>query len=336
MAKLQHFFTTSIFFILVSWPPFSLAQTALDTFVQSFLAKTYATAALMSDDEVIKFGILDFNPNDVVNLRDDNLGSEQSTRLRESLRQFNIPFRWRLSANTHTDSVWLIAKLAYLDLEQKLQLTPSNSSGLDRIDEKLLSAGAGLGYKKALDKHWELVLESYLTWISYRNDVKFNTPESRQLAPFLDGVLTNIDAETLLAEPAVGLQYNWSTKSAHYQLFTKHHYLKGHAINADSDAHEARTEAWYWTNGIALKRPLPIEGWSKHTLWFRLARTDLGGDLDEAVGENHYYEAGVAWLVDASKNVGFIDNLGVGININYGSDLRGGTLIFLYNFTGFR
>ena len=112
--------------------------------------------------------------------------------------------------------------------------------------------------------------------------------------------------------------------------------MVGQSLNADNEAHEFRTEAWYWSNGFAMKTPFTMEGWSKYGLWIRLSRTDMGGDLDGALGDNHYYEAGIGWLVDTRKNSSFFENAGFGININYGSVLRGGTIIFMYNFSGFR
>ena len=59
---------------------------------------------------------------------------------------------------------------------------------------------------------------------------------------------------------------------------------------------------------------------------------DLGGDLGDALGNHYYYEAGVGWLLDVRKiNIPFVDNVGIGINLNYGSVLRGGTLVLLFN-----
>ena len=62
------------------------------------------------------------------------------------------------------------------------------------------------------------------------------------------------------------------------------------------------------------------------------SRYDLGADLDGPLGNHCYYEAGVGWLLDVQKlNIPFVDNIGVGINLNYGSVLRGGTLVLLFN-----
>ncbi len=48
-------------------------------------------------------------------------------------------------------------------------------------------------------------------------------------------------------------------------------------------------------------------------VWMQASRYDLGADLDGPLGNHYYYEAGV------------------GINLNYGSVLRGGTLVLLFN-----
>ncbi len=63
------------------------------------------------------------------------------------------------------------------------------------------------------------------------------------------------------------------------------------------------------------------------------SRFDLGGDLEGPLGNHYYYEAGVGWLLDIHERIPFIDNIGIGINLNYGSLLRGGTLVLLFNET---
>ena len=316
--------------------PSAFADTALDKVIQEFLGRTFVTAALLSDDEVVKFGIWDFNPNDVVDLESEGFGSEESSRLRESLKQISVPFRWRISEEGSADAFSIAMKVAFLEYQEDLQLVPSDESRLDRSTEQVLSAGGGFGYTKRIDQHWELVLESYLTWMRYDSDVDFNTTQSRTIQPVFDGLLTNIETEFLMAEPAVGVNYNWARNSIRYQAFSKYHYLAGRYFSADIRAHEATAAAWYWSNGVGFKKPIVSDAGAHHALWFRLTRTDMGGDLDGVLGENHYYEAGIAWLVDAPKRIRLLDNVGLGINLNYGSELQGGTLILLYNVEGFR
>lgn len=321
---------------LVLSPVRAFAISPIEYSIQKSLAGSFATASLLGDDEVIKFGIWDFDPNEFVDLDDENLGSEESTELRESLKQFNLPLHWRLSPEDADNTFWLMSKFAYLDVKQEQQIVPSPEPESDHIDNEVISAGIGLGYVKPLNAHWNLELEGYTTWMRYSNETDFNTTESQQIGPLLDEFATNFDVDVVMLEPIVGLNYNWSNKATRYRLFTNYHYLKGKATDAKIDAHEVSPEAWYWSNGFALKKPILSESWSGHSLWFRLARTDMGGDLDGQLGASYYYEAGVAWLVDTSDSFSFLSNIGVGINLNYGSDLRGGTLIFLYNFDEYR
>lgn len=314
------------------------ALTPLEQAVQSSFSGTFATAALLSDDDVIKFGVWDFNPNEYINTDNENLGSAESTELRQSLRQFNLPLRFRLSeydpADRQPDRLSLIAKLAYLDVEREQRLVPSPESAEDEIYHQVASAGVGLGYLRSLDEHWDVTLKAYATWMRYHNEIDFNTTESRLLASFLDDLISNLDLDLMMLEPAAGIHYNWGSQATRYRLFTNVHYMKGNAINADIDAHKIKPEAWYWSNGFVLQKPL-TEGWAGHSVWFRISRTDMGGALEGAFESMHYYEAGVAWLMDTPDSWRFIRNLGVGVNLNYGSDLRGGTLIFLYNFDEF-
>lgn len=312
------------------------AKTPLEALVQDFLAQTYAQASLFNNSDVMTFGIWDFDPNQFVDTGDSNFGSGQSVRKRQSVRQFNIPFRVSVSPAEQESEVSFIAKLGFLDVNQELQLLPSNDPTLDRVHERILSAGAGLSYLKPLDDHWEISLESTLSWMNYQNDVDFNTTESKAVGPLLNGILTNINTELLMAEPAIGLHFNWFGGKDKYQLFSKPHFMYGWAINPEIEAFDTEPNAWYWSNGIAMLSPFDTPGWENHSLWFRLTRNDLGGDLENVLGESSYYEAGIAWLFNSTSSDAFFENIGAGINLNYGSDLRGGTLILLYNFDGVR
>ncbi|WP_237457371.1 Solitary outer membrane autotransporter beta-barrel domain [Pseudomaricurvus sp. HS19] len=319
--------------VLALFAAHAFSLTPLERNVQDSLSASFATASLLADSDVIKFGIWDFNPNDILDSEDEGFGSDESTELRQSLRQLSFPFRWQLSPEGESGKFAVLAKMAYLDVEREEQIFPSQSGKEDRIYQQVTSLGLGLGYQKPLDAHWGISLKGYATWMHYRNELDFNTPESRLFEPFLEDVIANIDIDLVMFEPIAGLHYGWRKRATEYRLFTDYHYIKGEPIEVDNPAHHLRPEAWYWSNGFRVKRNL-AGSWEGHSLWFRLSRIDMGGDLTGQLGANHYYEAGVAWLIDAPESWSMVSNLGVGINLNYGSDLRGGTLIFLYNFDG--
>ncbi|MFB9255194.1 Solitary outer membrane autotransporter beta-barrel domain [Vibrio agarivorans] len=60
-----------------------------------------------------------------------------------------------------------------------------------------------------------------------------------------------------------------------------------------------------------------------------------GVDLsDDAVAEfntNHYYEAYVGYLIYRPFSSVLVDNIGIRLNFNYGSDFKGGAIVLYFN-----
>lgn len=46
---------------------------------------------------------------------------------------------------------------------------------------------------------------------------------------------------------------------------------------------------------------------------------------------DHFYEIGAGMLLDTSKFTDLAENIGIGININKGSSLYGGSIVFYFN-----
>ena len=46
---------------------------------------------------------------------------------------------------------------------------------------------------------------------------------------------------------------------------------------------------------------------------------------------NEYYEVGVGILLGSQFFKGWIDNIGIGLNLNIGSSLSGGSLVVYFN-----
>ena len=58
------------------------AANALDDMASEAVKGSFSTAALLSDSSVVKLGLFDFNPNNLVNLNDDEFGTDDATALR--------------------------------------------------------------------------------------------------------------------------------------------------------------------------------------------------------------------------------------------------------------
>lgn len=317
--------------VLMSWILLESTQASvIDQTVRKAFSSNVVTSMLMTDDEVVQLGLLDFNPNDYINIDDEDLGTEESSELRSSLKSINLPLRYDFdSAVDH--NFFIGVKLAFLAHEQEVTFANQPASQADDFNEKTTLLGVGAGYSKMIGKHWELELSFFLNWLHYNNDIDFNSDASIAVAPVLDSFLTNVSFDALLAEPSASFKYHIDWGQTHFTLFSTTHYLDGAVVDADRESLQAKPEAWYMTNGVLAKRPFSAVFLQGHSLWYRIAQINTGGDLSGSLGTDKYYEAGIAWLVETPGISDYLENVGLGININYGSDLKGGTLIFLFN-----
>lgn len=319
-------FAWALCFILVE----SADANELTNLVRSFYSKNISTSLLMTDEEVVMFGLMDFNPNDYLendylDLEDESLGGEGENQIRSDLKTLSLPYRYDFKTSA-TGNYWAGIKLAYLEHTQDIRFSFDESSDYDELEELNTILGVGSGYDYKLSARWLLSVGMYVNWIQYDNSVDFNSSSSQALAPFLDGVLTNVDFDVLIAEPIVSINYLFNWSQTQLTLFSKLHYMNGTAFDTKNDAHKIKPESWYATNGVMAKRPFSGETLQGHSVWYRLAQVNTGGDLDMAVGTNRYYEAGIAWLVETPDLGTYLESIGLGININYGSELKGGTI----------
>ncbi|MDN3685846.1 Solitary outer membrane autotransporter beta-barrel domain [Vibrio sinaloensis] len=87
-------------------------------------------------------------------------------------------------------------------------------------------------------------------------------------------------------------------------------------------------EGWYMGNGLEAYYNVNHWGKSLQSLYTSIRRIDIGGDTSDPLGTEHYYEGSVGWLMTPPFKSNLIDNIGIGLNINYGSALKGGSIVF--------
>ena len=318
----------------LSWllSPSSRAATPLDNVIRLGLAESYATAILLTGGNAVRFGFWDFDPNDVVGLEDENLGSLEAQQIRQRIRTFSLPYTWSSPLGEQDNTLVLGAKAAYLGQVQETQIVTSSEQAKDSIDSSVTTLTVGAELRHRATDHLGLAAGLNLNLQRYRNSTDFNTPESQALAPLVDGLITNYSANAWQAEPHVRATWFVGGRDTEVKLISDFHYMRGRTFDTDRPAHEVQPEAWYWSNGVRWRHPYVTRFLPGQNVWMQASRYDLGGDLGEALGNHYYYEAGVGWLLDLRKmNIPFVDNVGIGINLNYGSVLRGGTLVLLFN-----
>ncbi|MZR62667.1 Solitary outer membrane autotransporter beta-barrel domain [Alcanivorax sp. DP30] len=310
----------------------SRAATPLDKVIRLSLAESYVTAILLNGGDAVRFGFWDFDPNNFIGLEDENLGSLEAQQLRQRLSTLSIPYTWSTPLGEDSNTLVLGVKAAYLGQRQETQIVSSDMSTVDAIDSSITTLTLGGEVRHRLNGYVGLAAGLNLNWQRYRNRTDFNTPESQALAPLFDGLITNYSANAWQAEPHVRATWFVGGRDAELKLISSLHYMHGRTFDTGETAHDVQPEAWYWSNSARWRHPYVTQILPGQNVWLQASRYDLGGDLDGPLGNHYYYEAGVGWLLDIRKmNIPFVDNVGIGINLNYGSALRGGTLVLLFN-----
>ncbi|MCJ8295210.1 MAG: Solitary outer membrane autotransporter beta-barrel domain [Colwellia sp.] len=103
------------------------------------------------------------------------------------------------------------------------------------------------------------------------------------------------------------------------------------AFNGSESSQGARPGGWRLNNALKLHYNLNQSRFHAESLYVKFQRSDIGGDMVNSLGTEHFYEFGVGILLDTRKFTKLADNVGIGINIHKGSALSGGSIVFYFN-----
>lgn len=84
MLRFPFAVSTSVFAIILL-PSFALSAQELNDLIQKELERNFATAIVLTDSDVFTVGFHDFDPNEWLNLDNEELGSADSVNLRKKL-----------------------------------------------------------------------------------------------------------------------------------------------------------------------------------------------------------------------------------------------------------
>ncbi|MDO3385462.1 Solitary outer membrane autotransporter beta-barrel domain [Gilvimarinus sp. SDUM040013] len=108
-------------------------------------------------------------------------------------------------------------------------------------------------------------------------------------------------------------------------------YAIGHTVATDSHAQDTTIETGRLSNTLVYHYDTPDVLKRRSQIRVLASRIDVGGDAVSPLGSHHYYELGAGWLIDTSNDIKFLNNIGVGLALNIGSNLSGGSLVILFN-----
>ena len=307
------------------------AESVADDIIQRQLAEAYATTILLADGEAIQLGLVNFNPNDYARLEDDNLGTEESISGREKLSLLSVPLELEIPVSLIDHDVHGGLRFSMLREVERGKLATSIQPEEDRFETRVYSVEGNLRWRYHFTDTWSLDLGQALYLMRYENRTDFRNGDSRDLRPGLDGLITNHSSEAWVSRTTTGFAWTPDQEEARTEYFTTFNYLAGNSIRPDRSEHDAEPEAWYWRNGVRTKIPVFQDSDADKFVLLKLSRVNVGGDLPNPMGSSVFYEAGAGFVSSTNGRIPFVRNLGLFLNINYGSDLRGGTLGILYN-----
>lgn len=143
--------------------------------------------------------------------------------------------------------------------------------------------------------------------------------------------MINTSAWALLGQLNAKLKYLEQESWGKWYLWTSPHYFYGTGWGEANNGNVGKPEGWYWVNGIKVFYDVAHIGTTVQSFYTSFSRIDIGGDTSDPLNTTNYYEGSIGWLMTPQFESDWIDNIGIGLTINYGSDLKGGSLVLFFN-----
>ncbi|MDG6097271.1 hypothetical protein EXU34_07430 [Alteromonas sp. ZYF713] len=315
-----------------SWSALGQEASASDMvgeLIRGFVAQNTALTVVVADSSLISLGIMDFDPNEFADFGDLNVGNEESFALRKSLRTYSLPWSFepqRLSANWHTSYG---VRISYVGSNQ--DIIYSEPDYINTFDEESVIVYGEKNWLYRFSKAWQLTFSMSAQYLYYRNHFDYQDPALLALRGFFDGQLLNTSYQLWLVDPAVSAVYRGKLLGRRFDYKIQYRHALGHTINTDSRYQRTEVETGRLSNTLTFHFDTP-EVYGRNTqVRALMRRIDLTGDAIEPMGTSHYYQFGLGWLLDTSSQDSWLDSIGIGVSVNAGSNLSGGSVVLLFN-----
>jgi hypothetical protein len=293
--------------------------------------EAFAMSLVLSDSNMITFGIADFNPNNYFESDNENIGSSESVELRSKMKVYSLPYTFDLTEDP--DSLWsheitLRASYVNTNIDVKFKDKSSPDSDLDEV----FGFYAEYAQNYEFYEDWTISFGNALHLMHYKNTHLYNSSFSQSLAPALNGTFYNVSSNTFMIEPKITFEYKNETDWGEWRFNNSYHYAFGQGFGGSSNvSSDVSPEVWRFVNSIQLRYNMAHWNRFAQVLYLKGKRVDLGGDVNNPLGTDYYYEFNIAWLIDTRKWISLVDNVGIGFTFNVGSALRGGSIVLFYD-----
>ncbi|WP_166738787.1 Solitary outer membrane autotransporter beta-barrel domain [Psychromonas algarum] len=298
---------------------------AADELGISTIEEAFAISTLMSDSEALTFGFMNFD----LKVDDPGFGNDKSSKLKNSLDVFVIPHTWYLEPKSSAWDHALTVRAFYINSRRDNELVPSIKDDFNEY-----TAGIYGSYSQFyhVTKNWyvESALGAYLTY--YKNIYHYGDGVPDELKNKLNENTFNVSTFAAIIEPEIGIGYRKNQKWGSWRAHNNTNYIYGQGFGGSiENSRNINPEGWRLTNGVEFTVDVPELWGIDDFLTIDFKRIDVLGDMRAMAEKGHYYETSFGWVIDTNDDIPFLDNIGIGISINYGSSISGGTLVLYYN-----
>jgi hypothetical protein len=302
-----------------------LIHNAIASPQQENIAQIFSTGALLSDNDAISFGVTNFDPKTLLQ-RHPSQGAE-TEQLRNQLSVINLPFSIELAQQEAYFVDRLSFNLSYIVQKQKM-----SEQGTDYNKDSIYGFNTAYNRDWFLENNWKLSTGIGQYLMHYQNQHDYNNPVSSFFKDELDGQYYNINSNAYILEPSVGLKYERLPDSWGYWTYkTRFQYFYGWSFGGDDSTRGANPEGWKFSNTVKTHLNVFSSQQQLESLYVKAERVDIGGKIPILLGTDYYYEFGLGVLINVKKLPDFIKNVGIGFNINLGSELEGGSIVLYFN-----
>lgn len=294
---------------------------------QKNFEQVFATTVLLTNSDAITFGFSNFDPTEVLNLDDSQQESEQ-IRLRNQLKVFSLPHTYDLAVINDKYYDQLTFALAYVKQTQEQDFS---IAAKDLNTDIIYGGYFAFTRNFKLNKVWTFRSRLGSHLLHHKNKHDYNSAESQQLREQLDGKYFNVEANALLLEPNIRFTYDNEQAWGNWIFSSDYNYFYGWTFAGADASSGARPEGWEIGNTIKTHFTLYDASYHAESLYLKAQRVDIGGDIKPSMGTDHYYEFGVGLLFNTAKLLPWLDNAGIGLNLNVGSQLSGGSIVLYIN-----
>lgn len=293
------------------------------------------SAIVLTDANLISLGIVDFNPNSVIDLSeigDVNVGDEDTLRRRSQLKSYTIPWT---SDETKLSPKWsrsLGVRFSYVNATDSIEGIEDRSLQSPLEDTSYLLAGE-YRWQYKIDQNWNLALGLGGQLIWQENTLKYHDPVLEGVSHLLDNALVNTRYAAIMLDPNAELAYSGDWFGNKWEFISQLRYGVGRTLLTDDGSQAVSPQVGRFSNAFIFHYQLP-KAWNKRNeMRLLVKRVDLTGDVIDPMGTHYYYELGAGWIIETPELSSWLDNIGVGITLNINSGLSGGGVVLLLNET---